>query len=95
MASVTSCSMNKVWSDLAWEEYVSWQNEDRKTLRRINALIKDIERNGVLQGIGKPEALKYEFSGWYSRRIDEKNRLVYRVVDESTLEIAQCRGHYD
>lgn len=86
--------MIKIWSDIAWNEYVQWQSEDRKTLRRINALIKDIESNGVLNGIGKPEALKYELAGWYSRRIDEKNRLVYRVVD-GAIYISQCKGHYD
>jgi toxin YoeB len=69
--------MIKVWDDEAWEDYVWWQTEDKKTLKKINSLIKDIERNGVLEGIGKPEALKHEFAGWYSRRIDSSNRLVY------------------
>ena len=87
--------MRKIWSGRSWDEYVSWQTEDRKTLRRINALIKDIERNGCLEGIGRPEALKYRLEGWYSRHIDEKNRLVYRMPDADTLEIAQCRDHYD
>lgn len=86
--------MLKTWTERAWDDYVDWQIEDRKTLRKINALIKDIESNGVLNGIGKPEALKYEFSGWYSRRIDDTNRLIYRVVGNS-LEISQCKGHYD
>jgi len=67
--------------------------QDRKTLKRINDLVKDIERNGVSQGIGKPEALRYR-SGW-SRRIDEKNRLVYDVDDPGNLLIASCRGHYE
>lgn len=62
-------------------------------MKRINALIKDIIRNGVLEGIGNPEALKYDLSGWYSRRIDEKNRLVYKIVDNN-LKIAQCKEHY-
>ncbi|MBQ6776031.1 MAG: Txe/YoeB family addiction module toxin [Synergistaceae bacterium] len=87
--------MRKIWSGRSWEEYVAWQSEDRKTLKRINALIKDIERNGCLVGIGKPEALKNKLSGWYSRRIDEINRLVYRMPDENSIEISQCKNHYD
>ncbi len=85
--------MRKIWSDRSWEEYTSWQAEDKKTVKRINALIKDIESNGVLNGIGKPEALKHDLFGWFSRRIDEKNRLIYRVVGDS-IEIAQCKNHY-
>ncbi len=87
--------MRKIWSGRSWDEYIEWQNEDRRTLRRINALIKDIERNGPLSGMGKPERLSYNLSGWYSRRIDDKNRLVYRMVGDNALEIAQCKGHYD
>ncbi|MBR2215541.1 MAG: Txe/YoeB family addiction module toxin [Selenomonadaceae bacterium] len=87
--------MRKIWSSRSWNEYLAWQDEDRKTLRRINTLIKDIERNGVASGIGKPEPLRNNLSGWYSRRIDETNRLVYRMVNRDTLEIAQCKGHYD
>ena len=86
--------MRKIWSSRSWEEYLEWQNEDKRTLRRVNALIKDIECNGSLNGIGKPEQLKYNLSGWYSRRIDDKNRLVYRISDDA-IEIAQCKGHYD
>lgn len=85
--------MLKTWDDEAWEDYVSFQSEDKKTLKKINALLKDIERNGVAQGTGKPEALKQDYQGWYSRRIDEKNRLIYRVQDD-TLLIAQCKSHY-
>jgi toxin YoeB len=85
--------MLKVWDDEAWDDYVWWQTEDKKTLKKINNLIKDIERNGVLEGIGKPEALKHEFAGWYSRRIDSANRLVYRVA-ANQIEIAQCKTHY-
>lgn len=85
--------MIKVWDEEAWDDYVAWQSEDKKTLKRINTLIKDIERNGVLEGIGKPEALKHDFAGWYSRHIDSKNRLVYRIV-ENQIEIAQCKTHY-
>ena len=87
--------MRKIWSEHSWDEYVSWQTEDRKTLRRINALIKDIERNGCLTGIGKPEELKYDLAGWYSRRIDDMNRLIYRIVGGDSLEISQCKSHYD
>ncbi|MDO9534466.1 MAG: Txe/YoeB family addiction module toxin [Bacillota bacterium] len=84
--------MNKVWSDEAWEDYLYWQSQDKKTLKRINLLIQDIERNGY-DGIGKPEPLGENWSGFWSRRIDEKNRLVYRIQSDN-LEIAQCRTHY-
>ncbi len=83
--------MEKVWSDEAWDDYLYWQSQDKKTLRKINQLIKDIERSGV-QGIGKAEHLKYR-SGW-SRRIDQKNRLVFDIKDGKLL-IASCRGHYE
>ncbi|MDO5115126.1 MAG: Txe/YoeB family addiction module toxin [Synergistaceae bacterium] len=76
----------------AWEDYIYWQTEDKKTLKRINALLKDIDRGGN-EGIGKPEALK-NCEGCWSRRIDDANRLVYRLTDE-IMEILQCRGHYD
>ena len=69
--------MNKLWSDQAWEDYLYWQTQDRKTLKRINALVKDIERNGLSMGIGKPEPLRYR--GVWSRRIDEENRLIYNI----------------
>ena len=85
--------MNKRWEDKAWEEYVDWQTEDKKTLKRINALIKDIERNGAAVGIGKPEKLLYR-DGW-SRRIDEKNRLIYNIDEQGYLYIISCRGHYE
>ena len=71
--------MLKVWTDDAWEDYLYWQVQDRKTLKRINALIKDIERNGESAGIGKPEPPKGNLSGFWSRRIDQVNRIVYRV----------------
>ena len=86
--------MIKRWTDAAWEDYLYWQAQDKKTLRRINALIRDIERNGNLNGIGKPEPLQYDLQGYYSRRIDEKNRLVY-VVDHSVITIISCRYHYN
>ena len=70
--------MKILWYENAWDEYCSWQAEDKKTLKRLNALIKDIQRNPV-DGIGKPEPLKKNLSGWWSRRIDEANRVVYKV----------------
>ena len=85
--------MRKIWSDEAWEDYLDWQMQDKKTLRRINLLIKDAERNPYM-GLGKPEPLRGDLSGFWSRRIDEKNRLVYRVSSDF-LEIASCKGHYD
>jgi toxin YoeB len=83
----------KIWSDAAWDGYLYWQRQDKKTLKRINDLVKDIERNSST-GIGKPEPLKHEKQGYWSRRIDEKNRLVYKITGDC-IEIAQCRGHYD
>lgn len=84
--------MNKIWQDNAWEDYLYWQTQDRKTLKRINLLLQDIDRNGY-DGIGKSEPLKGDSSGWWSRRIDEKNRLIYRIKN-GQIEIAQCRSHY-
>ena len=84
--------MRLVWFEGAWEDYLYWQTQDRKTLRRINQLVKDTQRDPH-SGLGKSEPLKGELSGCFSRRIDEKNRLVYRLRGE-TLEILQCRGHY-
>ena len=84
--------MIKVWDDYAWEDYLYWQSKDKKTLKRINLLIKDIDRNGY-DGIGKPEALTGSLKGYWSRRIDEKNRIVYRIK-ENKIEILQCRTHY-
>ena len=88
--------MQIVFSPRAWYEYTRWQLEDKKTLKRINALIKDIERNGNT-GIGKPEPLK-DFDGYWSRRIDDANRLVYKLVgggESQKLLIAQCATHYE
>lgn len=84
--------MNKLWQDEAWEDYEHWQTQDRKTLKRINQLLKDIDRNGY-EGIGKPEPLKHEWQGFWSRRIDDYNRIVYRIRD-GQVEIAQCGSHY-
>ena len=81
------------FQERAWDDYLYWQTQDKKTQRRINELIRDIIRNGY-EGIGKPEPLKGDLSGWWSRRIDDTNRLVYRLVGENVLEISQCRGHY-
>ena len=85
--------MFKIWFDEAWEDYLYWQAQDKKTLKRVNALLKDIERDNF-DGIGKPEALKGELSGFWSRRIDDTNRLIYRIKN-NTLEILSCRGHYE
>jgi toxin YoeB len=81
-----------IWSADAWEDYLHWQRTDRKTLARINALLKDIERNGNT-GIGKPEPLKHGFQGYFSRRIDREHRLIYRIESEE-IRIAGCRYHY-
>ena len=83
----------KIWSEDAWEDYLYWQTQDKKTLKRINQLIKDIERNGPLKGIGDPETLKGNLHGEYSRRINEKDRLVYHLED-GKIYIVHCRGHY-
>lgn len=81
------------WESLAWEDYLYWQSQDKKTLKRINTLIKDILRSPY-EGIGKPEHLKWLGAVW-SRRINEQDRLVYRVDDSTnTITIAQCRYHY-
>ncbi|MDR3275608.1 MAG: Txe/YoeB family addiction module toxin [Treponema sp.] len=85
--------MGKTWTDIGWDEYLHWQNQDRKTLKKINRLMKEIMRTGD-KGLGKPELLSGDMSGWRSRRIDEKNRLIYRVSGE-TIEISHCRGHYE
>jgi toxin YoeB len=85
--------MNKIWHDIAWEDYLNWQSQDRKTLKRINALIKDIERH-PFEGIGKPEPLKHKRQGYWSRRIDEEHRIVYKV-ENGQLIITQCGSHYD
>lgn len=80
------------FSDQAWEDYLYWQANDRVTIKRINTLLKEIQRS-PFEGIGKPEPLKHNLSGFWSRRIDEEHRLVYSVQDD-TISIAQCRYHY-
>jgi len=84
--------MTKLWQNDAWEDYLHWQSQDKKTLRRINKLLQDIDRNGYY-GIGKPEPLKHDLSGFWSVKIDDQNRIVFRIKDDS-LEIWQCGSHY-
>lgn len=85
--------MKLVWDESAWDDYVWWQQQDRKVLKRINTLITDIQRNGN-EGIGKPEPLKHGFQGYWSRRITDEHRLVYKVIDDE-IRIAACRYHYE
>jgi len=84
--------MGVLWEDEAWQEYTNWQEQDRKTLRKINHLIKDIQRN-PFEGMGHPEPLSGNLSGWWSRHIDEKNRIVYKVVG-GNITILSCKNHY-
>jgi len=77
----------------AWRQYMEWQTNDKRTAKRINELIKDIQRNGFMSGIGKPEVLKHRKT--YSRRIDDSNRLVYIGDENQNLRILSCKGHYD
>ena len=84
--------MRKIWSDEAWADYLYWQTQDKKTLKRINKLIQDIERNGY-NCIGKTEPLKGDLSGYWSVRIDDVNRIIFRIVNDE-LEIWQCGSHY-
>ncbi len=84
--------MKKIWFDKAWNDYLYWQEKDKKILKKVNNLVQDIERNGY-EGIGKPEPLKGNLSGYYSRRIDSEHRLVYKIVDD-VIHIASCKGHY-
>lgn len=85
--------MRKIFSESAWADYLHWQESDKKILKRINLLLKDIDRN-KFEGLGKPEPLKENYSGWWSRRIDDGHRLIYRIK-EDVIEIYQCKGHYD
>ena len=85
--------MRLLWEDRAWNDYLYWQEQDKKTLKRVNALIKDIQRT-TFEGIGKPEPLKGSLSGLWSRRIDETNRIVY-YEQSGIIYIVSCRGHYD
>ena len=85
--------MRVTFTEKALTEYISWQSEDKKTLKRINSLIQSVQRDGFLKGIGKPEVLKYR--KMYSRRIDDANRLVYIADNEQSLVIISCKGHYE
>lgn len=84
--------MKLIWHESAWNDYLEWQATDKKKLKRINQLIRDISRNGY-NATGKPESLSGNLSGFYSVRIDKKNRIVFRIID-NTVEIAQCKTHY-
>jgi toxin YoeB len=81
------------FTEKGFQDYLHWQTQDRKTVKKINSLLEDIRRNGAMQGIGKPEALKYRPG--YSRRIDEANRLVYEIDELQNIKILSCRGHYE
>ncbi len=85
--------MNLTFADEAWDDYLSWQKEDKKILKRINTLIKDIKRE-PFDGLGDPEPLKHNWSGYWSRRITREHRLVYKVTENAVL-IAQCKYHYN
>ena len=85
--------MRIIFSKISWEDYTSWQSEDKSMIKKINELIKDIQRT-PFDGKGKPESLKYDLSGFWSRRIDREHRLVYRV-EENDLFIYSCKYHYD
>ncbi len=85
--------MKIVFVDESWEDYLYWQKTDKSKLKKINELIKDINRN-PFDGLGKPEALKHKYAGFWSRRIDHEHRLIYRVVEDE-IQIVKCRFHYD
>lgn len=84
--------MNSIFTEKAWAEYLSWQSEDKKTLKRINLLLTDIQRNGANSRLGKSEILKNRKG--YSKRIDDKNRLIYDFNENGDVEIISCKGHY-
>lgn len=86
--------MKITFSEEGWNEYLYWQTQDKKILKRINQLLKSIERDGIMEGIGKPEPLKYDKHGLYSRRIDDSNRLIYEVSEEHII-VNKCKGHYE
>lgn len=85
--------MKYVFTEWSWEDYLYWQKYDKQKTKRINELLKDISRNPY-EGIGKPEPLKFNYAGFWSRRIDEEHRLIYRVLEDE-FQIAKCRFHYD
>jgi len=84
--------MIKMWHDTAWADYLHWQTQDKRTLKKINKLLQDIERNGY-NDIGNPESLKHELTGFWSVEVDKKNRIVFRIEGDR-LEIIQCGSHY-
>lgn len=86
--------MHILFTDIGWEQYTEWQGQDKKVIKRINQLLKSIDREGAMQGIGKPELLKHNKSGLYSRRIDEANRLVYEISNNQII-VKSCKGHYE
>jgi len=88
--------MIKIWNERAWDEYVYWQKQDKKTIKKINSLIKDIERNGY-NCTGRPEPLKDSLNSWWSAKINEKDRLIFRISENNEvefLEVLSCKGHY-
>ena len=87
--------MNVLFTDTGWNQYTEWQGQDKKIVKRINQLLKSIDRDGAMEGIGKPERLKYDKLGLYSRRIDEANRLIYGIDESQNIKIISCKGHYE
>jgi len=85
--------MTYIFIDMAWDEYLFWQKNDKQKINKINELLKDISRSPY-EGIGKPEALKFNYAGYWSRRIDEEHRLIYKV-EQDEIQILKCRFHYD
>ncbi len=85
--------MKFVFTELSWEDYLFWQKNDKQKVRRINELLKDISRHPY-EGIGKPEALRFNYAGFWSRRIDEEHRLIYKIENDE-IQIFKCRFHYD
>lgn len=86
--------MQIAFAEDGWSQYLYWQSQDKKTIKRINQLLQSVERDGALQGIGKPELLRYGKVGLYSRRIDEANRLVYEISGNQII-VKSCKGHYE
>ena len=81
------------WSEHAWQDYIYWQKQDKTILNKINLIIKDIKRSNF-EGIGSPEPLKHNWSGYWSRRINKEHRIIYKILSDKELVIAQCRYHY-
>ena len=86
--------MQIAFAEEGWSQYLYWQSQDKKVIKRINQLLQSVERDGALQGIGKPEKLKYGKSGLFSSRIDEANRLGYEIIDNQII-VKSCKGHYE